>query len=78
MPRFRCRECGRCFSRQTFRSDRCQKKPSINAACLDLMVSCVGQRTAARVLKVARRTVERRTLFIVGTAVGRLRSTGAP
>ena len=64
VPRFRCRECGRRFSRQTFRADCRQKKPAINATCLDLMVSCVGQRTAARVLKVARRTVERRFAWL--------------
>ncbi len=64
VPRFRCRLCGRCFSRQTFRADCRQKKPSINAACLDLMVACVGLRQAARVLKVARRTVERRFAWL--------------
>jgi hypothetical protein len=60
VPRFRCRVCGAGFSRQTFRADRRQKKPHINATCLDLMVACVGLRQAARVLRVARRTVERR------------------
>ena len=64
VPRFRCRVCGRGFSRQTFRADRRQKKPSINAACLDLMVACVGLRQAARVLRVARRTVERRFAWL--------------
>jgi len=64
VPRFRCRVCQRGFSRQTFRADRRQKKPSINAACLDLMVSCVGMRQAARVLRVARRTVERRFAWL--------------
>jgi len=76
VPRFRCRLCVRCFSRQTFRADRRQKKPHINAICLDLMVACVGLRQAARILRVARRTVERRTLFIVATAVGPLRRKG--
>ncbi len=60
VPRFRCRLCDRGFSRQTFRADRRQKKPFLNSACLDLMVACVGLRQAARVLRVARRTVERR------------------
>ena len=68
VPRFRCRGCGRGFSRQTFRADRRQKKPSINAACLDLLVSCVGMRQAARVLKVARRTVERRFAWLARQA----------
>jgi len=64
VPRFRCRVCRRGFSRQTFRADRRQKKPSINAFCLDLMVACVGMRQAARVLGVARRTVERRFAWL--------------
>ncbi len=69
VPRFRCRLCERGFSRQTFRADRRQKKPSINAACLDLMVACVGLRQAARVLRVARRTVERRFAWLARHAV---------
>jgi hypothetical protein len=60
VPRFRCRGCRRTFSRQTFRADYRQKKPYLNATFLDLMVSCVGLRPAARFLRVARRTVERR------------------
>ncbi len=60
VPRFRCRACGRSFSRQTFRADYRMKKPHLNAPFLQLMVSCVGQRQAARCLRVARRTVERR------------------
>jgi len=60
VQRFRCRGCRRTFSRQTFRADYRQKKPHLNAACLRLMVSCVGLRQAAQVLQVARRTIERR------------------
>ncbi len=68
VPRFRCRGCRRCFSRQTFRADCRQKKPFLNAACLELLVSCVGLRQAARVLKVARRTVERRFAWLARQA----------
>ena len=60
VQRFRCRRCERSFSRQTFRADYRQKKPHINAPFLRLMVSCVGQRQAAQVLQIARRTVEHR------------------
>lgn len=60
VPRFRCLTCSRKFSRQTFRTDYRQRKPHLNPLFLRLMVSCVGQRQAARVLQVARRTVERR------------------
>ncbi|HKQ60503.1 MAG TPA: hypothetical protein VJS92_04410, partial [Candidatus Polarisedimenticolaceae bacterium] len=54
VPRFRCHSCERRFSRQSFRADRGQKKPHLNAAFLQLMVNCVGQRQAARILRVAR------------------------
>ena len=64
VPRFRCRLCGRGFSRQTFRADRRQKKPYLNATCFELMVACVGLRQTARVLRVARRTVERRFAWL--------------
>ncbi|HYV86251.1 MAG TPA: hypothetical protein VFB49_10085 [Patescibacteria group bacterium] len=64
MPRYRCRSCGRRFSRQSFRADWRQKKPYLNATLLHLMVSCVGQRQAARALRVARRTIERRTRWM--------------
>lgn len=60
VPRYQCRVCGTRFSRQTFRADYRHKKPHLNPRLLELLVSCVGQRQAARVLGVARRTVERR------------------
>ena len=60
VPRFRCRLCRRRFSRQSFRADRGHKKPHLNAPFLRLMVACVGLRQAARVLGVARRTIEHR------------------
>ena len=41
---------------------------SINAASLDLMVACVGLRQAARVLRVARRAVERRFAWLARLA----------
>lgn len=64
VQRFRCRVCLRRFSRQSFRADRNQKKPHLNAAFLRLMLACVALRQAARVLGVARRTVERRFLWL--------------
>jgi transposase-like protein len=70
VPRFRCRGCGRTFSRQTFRADWRQKKPHLNARCLDLLVQCVGQRQAAHSLGVARRTVERRFAWLARLAAG--------
>lgn len=64
VARFRCRGCGGGFSRQTFRADYRQKKPHVNARFFELMVACVGQRQSARVLRVARRTVERRFAWL--------------
>ena len=69
VPRFRCRACGRSFSRQNFRADYRQKKPHLNAAFLHLMVSCVGLRQASRCLRVARRTVEHRFRWLAEHAV---------
>jgi transposase-like protein len=64
VQRFRCRLCGRRFSRQSFRADRNQKKPHLNGPFLRLMLACVALRQAARVLGVARRTVERRFVWL--------------
>jgi hypothetical protein len=64
VPRFRCRHCRRTFSRQSFRADWGHKKPYLNPAFLRLMVSCVGLRQTARVLQVARRTVEHRFCWL--------------
>lgn len=64
VPRFRCRSCRRTFSRQSFRADYGHKKPYLNALFLRLMVSCVGLRQAAQLLHVARRTIERRFVWL--------------
>jgi transposase-like protein len=79
VPRFRCRRCRRRFSRQSFRADRFHKKPHLNASFLRLMVSCVGLRQAARVLQVARRTVEHRFAWLArhADAFQRARLEGA-
>ena len=68
VQRYRCRLCRRRFSRQTFRADRNQKKPHLNEPFLRLMLACVALRQAARVLGVARRTVERRFVWLAGHA----------
>ena len=82
VQRFRCRRCGARFSRQSFRADRNQKKPYLNAPFLDLMVACVALRQAARILRVARRTIERRFAWLAGHAAAfhanRLRGLEGP
>src|SRR5262245_59486761 len=64
VERFRGRACKGTFSRQTCRADYRQRKPHINTTFFHLMVNCVGQRQAASVLGVARRTVERRFVWL--------------
>jgi transposase-like protein len=78
VQRFLCRGCGRSFSRQSFRADFAHKKPYLNATFLRLMVSCVGLRQAARLLQVARRTVEHRFrwLSLHASRYGALRRKG--
>ena len=42
IPRFRCRTCGRNFSRQTFRHDYRDIKPHLNARVIEWLCSGVG------------------------------------
>jgi len=58
VPRFRCKLCGKGFSRQTFRADYCDNKPYLNAPLCDLLASGMGLRQSARVLGLARRSLE--------------------
>ena len=58
VPRFKCRECGRGFSRQTFRQDYRDHKPHLNARLLELLAHGLGIRQAAVILKLSRRCAE--------------------
>lgn len=58
VPRFKCRECGRGFSRQTFRQDYRDHKPHLNARLLELLAHGLGLRQSATILKLSRRCVE--------------------
>ena len=58
VPRFRCRACGRTFSRQTFRMDYCDHRPDLNARLFELLASGVGLRQSARMLKLSWRCAE--------------------
>lgn len=60
VPIFRCKHCRRHFSRQTFRADYYDHKPDRNQKLGQLMISGVGQRQAARILKLARSSVEKK------------------
>lgn len=58
VPRFRCRSCGRTFSRQTFRADFRDNRPSLNPRLFLLIASGVGLRQSSRLLKLSRRCTE--------------------
>jgi len=58
VPRFKCRVCGRSFSRQTFRQDYRDHKPYLNARLLELLAHGLGLRQAAVILKLSRRCCE--------------------
>lgn len=58
VPRFRCRACGRGFSRQTFRADFRDHKPSCNAEVVTLLTQGLGFRGTARVIGLSRRCLE--------------------
>lgn len=58
VPRFKCRMCGRGFSRQTFRQDYRDHKPHLNAKLLELLAHGLGLRQSATILKLSRRCAE--------------------
>jgi hypothetical protein len=58
IPRFRCKLCGRTFSRQTFRADYRDHRPSLNGRLFYLLASGVGLRQSARNLGLSRRCTE--------------------
>ena len=58
VPRFKCRECGRGFSRQTFRQDYRDHKPHLNAKLLELLAHGLGLRQSATILHLSRRCTE--------------------
>ena len=58
VPRFRCRGCRRGFSRQTFRMDRYDHRPDLNARLFELLASGVGLRQSARLIGLSRRCLD--------------------
>jgi transposase-like protein len=58
VPRFKCRACELGFSRQTFRADYRDHKPSCNAAVIELLTQGLGFRGAARIVGLSRRCLE--------------------
>lgn len=60
VKRYRCLDCARTFSDATLTFEYRQRKRDINLPLFKLMASNITQRRAAKVLNVARRTVESR------------------
>jgi len=58
VPRFQCKTCGKGFSRQTFRADYRDHRPSLNARLFELLASGVGLRQSARILGLSRHCTE--------------------
>ena len=58
VPRFRCKTCGKGFSRQTFRCDYRDHRPSLNATLFRLLASGIGLRQSARFLGLSRHCTE--------------------
>jgi len=58
IPRFLCKLCGRTFSRQTFRADYRDHRPSLNPRLFRLLASGVGLRQSARNLGLSRSCTE--------------------
>lgn len=58
VPRFICRMCSKGFSRQTFRADYHDNKPSLNRRVVELLTSGVGLRETARILEITRKNFD--------------------
>ena len=58
VPRFRCRSCGRGFSRQTFRADYRDHRPDLNARLLLSLATGLGLRQSARNVGLSLRCTE--------------------
>jgi transposase-like protein len=64
IPRFWCRSCKKTFSSATFNECYRQKKRQKNEIIRRLLSGGISQREAARVLKINRKTVVRKFLFL--------------
>lgn len=58
IPRYRCRHCGRHFSRQTLRADYRDHKPQLNREVFSRLCSGTGLRQIAREIGMAKRNLE--------------------
>lgn len=77
VPRFRCRYCRRSFSRQTFRHDYRDRRPECNAPLFLHLVSGVGLRQSARLVKLDVHSVQGK-LRKIGRTCRRLQDNLCP
>lgn len=64
IQRLKCKACGKRFSYATHSPAYRQNKRRINFKLQELFVSGISQRRAARLLRVSRKTIERKLLFL--------------
>lgn len=64
VPRYECRGCRKRFSSHTFYRTYKQKKPYLNETIFKLYCSATTQRRIATILKINRKTVVRKFLFL--------------
>ncbi len=64
VSRYRCRQCGKCFSKASSDPCRHQRKRHLNLMISKLLVSGVSQRQIGRILEINRKTVVRKFLFL--------------
>ena len=62
--RYRCKECRRWFNSRTFSPTAGQHKPDVNGQIMDLICSGVTMRRAARIVGVAKKTIERKVRWL--------------
>ena len=74
VQRFYCRECNHHFSVATFSKNYAQKKRHVNHKVARLLVGGVSQREAARILKLNRKTVVRKFIFMARESEKKLQS----
>ena len=53
VPRFRCKSCGKGFSRQTFRADYRDHRPDLNATVFMMLASGLGLRQVSRLVHMS-------------------------
>lgn len=58
VPRYRCRDCRCTFSVQTFRQDYRDRRPEVNERLFEQLVSGIGYRQSARLLKMGVNSVQ--------------------